>query len=961
MTAVKFGKRRGFALLLVVVILTVIGLLAESITLMNRIDTLTTAQQYYQQKAQENALFGLGVAIHKIQSLTGPDQRVTACARLIAPANTSVPFYTGVWDSSQDIQFLGWLVSGHFDHIHDLESPIRNAEMIKILSCDGLQDVYISPEKISSEDHFHGRYGYWVSDESQKAKLSLFDTYAFIDNQRSQKLRGICPQTFGIHTLFHLNSPILDNVLLAKIDFPEQLRYIDPNVFETYLRHPHDLTLYSLGVLTDTRHGGLKQDLSMAVPTGPIFKQPTDLPVFIPTFDMLSDFVQLSKINTSGEISPRARTPMYRPQYRKSYDQKDLSDFSSPVTCGVSPVIVQTNILFYPTSIHGKLALAIDPCIVLWNPYNVTLKKQDYILDLCVPDTPSFSLLPNVTLWGKYPLRELPDRIITFSLCSTPNWDHNTFSVLRFKITTQMAPGAVQLFSCHQSEPLSASGNTLSLGVSIGQPIFISTHHDYANASDYKLTPTDKNGALVVGWQCFYLQLKDAHTHATFQEIAELNPVASSTTVSPAPVLSLNFRQKYGHLEDATGETGIRWLALYNPRAQYINRACFNEYSSGIFTSSPTTECPYNMSIDSALSFPDSPSFNICFDEVRYLRGLVLYDIPDAVTGVPNIGFLRHLDFSPFGYFPSLILGTSAIHPMIPPKSHFFCTPVEGGYWPERARTESLCDYAYYLNDVLFDHYFFSTLTIEEDQFKFCNHRFRLLSDITPETAQHCEQQILIDGPFNLHSQQTIPWICALSSLTNSSGRTLFPRTFSPEKIDDYPSFSEKDISELVDRILFYQKSRGPSASLGDFINRSGTEKATIDKAIEDVRLNRSVLKNKITYDRNYKAYNDQYASGYLEEGLPDVINQSDILQLMSHYITMRGDTFLIRVVGEHLSPNGSHVLARAYGEAVIQRYPEYVHPLENGPLDDYNDLSPINQELGRRYRLISFRWIDEP
>jgi hypothetical protein len=50
-------------------------------------------------------------------------------------------------------------------------------------------------------------------------------------------------------------------------------------------------------------------------------------------------------------------------------------------------------------------------------------------------------------------------------------------------------------------------------------------------------------------------------------------------------------------------------------------------------------------------------------------------------------------------------------------------------------------------------------------------------------------------------------------------------------------------------------------------------------------------------------------------------------------------------------------VLATAWCEAIVQRVPDFVDATDQ-PTAIFKDLKPINQTFGRRYEIISFRWL---
>ncbi len=99
---------------------------------------------------------------------------------------------------------------------------------------------------------------------------------------------------------------------------------------------------------------------------------------------------------------------------------------------------------------------------------------------------------------------------------------------------------------------------------------------------------------------------------------------------------------------------------------------------------------------------------------------------------------------------------------------------------------------------------------------------------------------------------------------------------------------------------------------------------------------------------------------GLASTDAPGFLSQMDILTAIAPVITVRSDTFAIRAYGEINNPLTGEIVAQACLEAVVQRLPEYVVSYENSPDESGSDLSDTNARFGRRFVVVSFRWLND-
>ncbi|MFA6962254.1 MAG: hypothetical protein WC205_15985 [Opitutaceae bacterium] len=279
---------------------------------------------------------------------------------------------------------------------------------------------------------------------------------------------------------------------------------------------------------------------------------------------------------------------------------------------------------------------------------------------------------------------------------------------------------------------------------------------------------------------------------------------------------------------------------------------------------------------------------------------------------------------------------------------------------------------------------------------------------------------LIVDGAFNVNSTSVEAWTALFASLRNvgvspADGSAAAPVAASPfvrtpfvtggadtaSRTDQWTGYrsltNERVLAvEVVNEI----RTRGPFLSLGDFVNRRlaaypdvtglrGTLQAALDRLNT---LNRPVLDQ----DKPASSVNDvptgaaevwtvNTSSYYLQAikaprsasstpatskaaMAPGFLSQADLLSALGPVLSARSDTFVVRAYGETVNPllaaaDAGYVTGRAWCEAVVQRLPDYVDSTGNAaeiaPVTGATvNLTSDNQKFGRRFKVVSFRWL---
>lgn len=273
-----------------------------------------------------------------------------------------------------------------------------------------------------------------------------------------------------------------------------------------------------------------------------------------------------------------------------------------------------------------------------------------------------------------------------------------------------------------------------------------------------------------------------------------------------------------------------------------------------------------------------------------------------------------------------------------------------------------------------------------------------------------------VDGMFNINSVSVDAWKAILkhgrntdvpyigsngvTQTASSSGRFPYPRTSiagdestssgsvqsnplngDAAQFAGYNAMTNDQIDALAVEIVSEIRKRGPFLSLSEFVNRRLTSDkdlaiaGAIQKALDNLASMGASAKNpfaeiqKNAYEITTYPYGDpeyqfpEASLGSSAFGAPGWVRQADILAPIAPIITVRDDSFTIRAYGDVRNPSdSSEILAKAWCEATVKRTADYLDPIDSLEVIPYSTqmVSDINEKYGRRYVIVSFRWLNE-
>ncbi|MDG1300414.1 MAG: hypothetical protein P8R37_02370 [Opitutae bacterium] len=199
------------------------------------------------------------------------------------------------------------------------------------------------------------------------------------------------------------------------------------------------------------------------------------------------------------------------------------------------------------------------------------------------------------------------------------------------------------------------------------------------------------------------------------------------------------------------------------------------------------------------------------------------------------------------------------------------------------------------------------------------------------------------------------------------------------QKIGRHQRLSDAQVRALATEIVEQVKARGPFLSLSEFMNRrlssdrSLARSGAVEAALNELASRgagasenpfsgiQSYFTGTVTIPDGVTYPFEEAAEGNLAYGFPGWMRQADVLSPIAPILSARDDTFVIRAYGECKDPLTGDAKAGAWCEAVLQRRADYVDSINDEAItlpSESTLTSEINKRFGRRFVIVSFRWL---
>lgn len=419
-------ENRGFTLIITISLLVLLTLIAIGVLSLSTVTLRIGSREQGQAMARANARMSLMIAIGELQKELGPDRRVNCQAGIDSSVVAEQRQWVGVYDAwaanemarpDPAARFRRYLVSGDVNTLRRRDAaktmlPGKGINIVGNASTALQRRVRVGLLPIANAS---GNFGWWIGDENAKAKINAGrDMPAAVTNELLALESAQSAPGVGFRILGELQG--INSAGRASWDMGDALRgkcvslssaELLPGANGDLTVYDHDLTTSSYGLLTDVRNGGLKRDLSLYLeqPYSGRLRQPLYTVNSNSAVNFSPDGANAAALNEFTGITMEELWIYYNLYKDVSYNRPTSSNDSVGRRPAGFPTLVSGNSReavvadrFYPykrrvysqvkymlslaalpsatQASRFDLRIAIDPVVVLWNPYNVALEYQ---------------------------------------------------------------------------------------------------------------------------------------------------------------------------------------------------------------------------------------------------------------------------------------------------------------------------------------------------------------------------------------------------------------------------------------------------------------------------------------------------------------------------------------------------------------------------------------------------------
>ena len=300
------GRRpRAFALVITLALMVLLTLIVVGLLSLSSVALRTSTQGEAMATARANARLALMLALGELQRSAGPDQRITARADILDDKIAN-PKITGVWESleikasappsadtykmaAKDAKFRAWLVS-YPDPATSRKAAFAHSAVSSPVTLWGSGSVgakasardWVSATKVAlvaaGRTAPSGALAWAVLDEGLKARVNTpyIDGATAVAAKTVQLGAGERPGVEFIDGFSGMNRQLFDKDKpefatiekgISRLNYGLVGQKLGKVTREALQAVTHDITTQSIGLFTDTAHGGFKQDFHLLTNT----------------------------------------------------------------------------------------------------------------------------------------------------------------------------------------------------------------------------------------------------------------------------------------------------------------------------------------------------------------------------------------------------------------------------------------------------------------------------------------------------------------------------------------------------------------------------------------------------------------------------------------------------------------------------------------------------------------------